>query len=49
MNEKTYLVTGSAGFIGFYTAKALLEKGINVIGVDSLNDYYMPISMAHSN
>jgi UDP-glucuronate 4-epimerase len=36
----SYLVTGSAGFIGFHTAKALLEKGETVIGVDNLNEYY---------
>ncbi len=35
-----YLVTGSAGFIGFHTAKKLLEKGEVVIGVDNFNDYY---------
>ena len=34
------LVTGAAGFIGYYTSKALLAKGKQVIGVDNLNDYY---------
>jgi UDP-glucuronate 4-epimerase len=34
------LVTGAAGFIGFHTAKALLERGDRVIGIDNLNDYY---------
>jgi len=34
------LVTGAAGFIGYYTSKALLEEGRQVIGVDNLNDYY---------
>lgn len=34
------LVTGVAGFIGFYSAKKLLLQGINLIGVDNLNDYY---------
>jgi UDP-glucuronate 4-epimerase len=34
------LVTGSAGFIGFHVAKKLLEIGVNVIGIDNLNDYY---------
>ena len=34
------LVTGAAGFIGFYTAKELLERGDEVIGLDNLNDYY---------
>ncbi len=37
---KTYLVTGAAGFIGFYLAKSLLEKGAKVIGADNINDYY---------
>ena len=37
---KTYLVTGSAGFIGFHTAKKLLENGEKVVGVDDFNDYY---------
>lgn len=36
------LITGVAGFIGFFTAKALLSRGEAVIGVDSLNDYYDP-------
>jgi len=34
------LVTGSAGFIGFYVAKRLLEKGDRVVGLDNLNNYY---------
>lgn len=34
------LVTGVAGFIGFHTAKALLERGDRVVGVDNVNDYY---------
>ena len=34
------LVTGVAGFIGMHVAKALLERGDKVIGVDNLNDYY---------
>lgn len=36
----TVLVTGHAGFIGFHTTKALLERGDTVIGIDSVNDYY---------
>ncbi len=36
----TVLVTGAAGFIGFHTCRALLERGETVIGVDNLNDYY---------
>lgn len=34
------LVTGAAGFIGFHTAKALLDRGDQVVGLDNLNDYY---------
>ncbi|TKI86823.1 NAD-dependent epimerase [Bacillus mycoides] len=34
------LVTGAGGFIGFHLTKRLLAQDINVIGVDSLNDYY---------
>lgn len=34
------LVTGCAGFIGFHLSKNLLDRGISVVGVDSLNDYY---------
>ena len=34
------LVTGAAGFIGFHVAKALLERGDRVVGIDNLNDYY---------
>ncbi|HET7710073.1 MAG TPA: NAD-dependent epimerase/dehydratase family protein [Sphingomicrobium sp.] len=36
------LVTGSAGFIGAATARALLERGDEVIGIDCVNDYYDP-------
>ena len=38
----TLLVTGAAGFIGFHVAKALLERGDAVVGLDNLNDYYDP-------
>jgi UDP-glucuronate 4-epimerase len=34
------LVTGTAGFIGFHLAKRLLERGDEVVGLDSINDYY---------
>jgi len=34
------LVTGAAGFIGFHTARKLLERGEEVVGLDNLNDYY---------
>lgn len=35
-----FLVTGTAGFIGFHMANALLEKGKEVVGLDNINDYY---------
>jgi UDP-glucuronate 4-epimerase len=34
------LVTGAAGFIGYHTARKLLERGDEVVGLDNLNDYY---------
>jgi UDP-glucuronate 4-epimerase len=34
------LVTGAAGFIGFYICQALLAQGEEVIGLDNLNAYY---------
>ncbi|MBL7110533.1 MAG: NAD-dependent epimerase [Bacteroidales bacterium] len=34
------LITGTAGFIGFFLARHLLEDGHEVIGIDSINDYY---------
>jgi UDP-glucuronate 4-epimerase len=36
------LVTGAAGFIGFHTARRLLERGEQVVGLDNLNAYYDP-------
>lgn len=35
-----FLVTGSAGFIGFHVSERLLAAGHQVIGIDNLNDYY---------
>ena len=40
--SRKILVTGAAGFIGFHVSKALLERGDEVIGIDSINDYYDP-------
>ena len=42
LKNKTILVTGAAGFIGFYLTKRLLNdyKDVRVIGFDNLNDYY---------
>jgi UDP-glucuronate 4-epimerase len=34
------LVTGAAGFIGYHTCRALLERGDEVVGIDNLNTYY---------
>lgn len=34
------LVTGTAGFIGFHLAEKLILRGDNVVGLDSINDYY---------
>jgi len=34
------LVTGVAGFVGFFIAKKLLDRGDEVIGLDNINDYY---------
>ncbi|WP_026968351.1 NAD-dependent epimerase [Algoriphagus terrigena] len=35
-----YLVTGSAGFIGFHVAQQLVDRGEEVVGLDIINDYY---------
>lgn len=42
LKNKTILVTGCAGFIGYYLSKRLLDEinGVKVIGLDSVNDYY---------
>ena len=34
------LVTGVAGFIGFYLTKKLLARGEEIVGIDNINDYY---------
>jgi UDP-glucuronate 4-epimerase len=36
------LVTGAAGFIGFHLCRRLAERGDEIIGIDSINDYYDP-------
>lgn len=39
---KRILVTGAAGFIGYWTAKRLAEDGHTVVGLDNFNTYYDP-------
>ena len=38
--SRTVLITGSAGFIGYHLARALLDRGDRVVGLDALTDYY---------
>ena len=42
LNNKTILVTGAAGFIGFNLVLKLLEtvSTVTIIGIDNMNDYY---------
>ncbi|MFT4037907.1 MAG: NAD-dependent epimerase [Thermomicrobiales bacterium] len=40
MSRNRILLTGAAGFIGFHVSQRLLARGDDVIGLDSLNDYY---------
>jgi len=42
-----YLVTGTAGFIGFHVAQRLLSAGNDVVGMDNLNDYY-DVNLKHA-
>ncbi len=42
MQIKKILITGAAGFIGFFLARRLLADNIEVVGIDNLNDYYDP-------
>lgn len=45
--NKTYLVTGAAGFIGSFLSKRLLEQDCKVIGIDNINDYY-DVNLKHA-
>ena len=40
MIKETILVTGGAGFIGFYICRELAKHDVNIICLDNLNDYY---------
>ena len=42
LKNKTILITGSAGFIGFHLAKKLLDLNNKIIGIDNFNSYYDP-------
>lgn len=44
--QKTALVTGSAGFIGFHVCKRLLDEGWRIVGIDCFSDYY-DVSVKH--
>ena len=46
-HSKTYLVTGAAGFIGFFLSRKLVEEGCRVIGIDNINDYY-DVNLKHA-
>ena len=39
MGRKAF-VTGSAGFIGYHLSQRLLADGWQVLGLDSISDYY---------
>src|SRR5512137_1883823 len=42
IKDHSFLVTGSAGFIGYHVARTLLDHGARVVGLDNFNDYYSP-------
>ena len=41
-NNKTILITGCNGFIGFHVANKLLDNNFKLIGIDNNNNYYDP-------
>ena len=40
LQNRKVLITGAAGFIGFHLSKKLSKEGLDVYGLDNLNDYY---------
>ena len=38
--DRPVLVTGAAGFIGYFVADRLCRAGVEVIGIDNVNEYY---------
>ena len=40
VNYQKVLVTGAAGFIGFHVCQYLAIRGVEVVGIDNINDYY---------
>ncbi len=40
LKNKKILITGVAGFIGFHLARRLAKEGLDVYGLDNINDYY---------
>ena len=40
MQYSKVILTGAAGFIGSHLAKRLLENGCDVVGIDTIHDYY---------
>jgi UDP-glucuronate 4-epimerase len=47
LRAATVLVTGAAGFIGFAVARALLDRGLRVVGLDNLCESYYPAALKH--
>lgn len=45
---KKIIITGVAGFIGSHIAESLLREGVEVIGIDNLNNYY-PVKIKNNN
>lgn len=47
LSNKKILVTGAAGFIGYFLSKRLLDMECIVVGIDNLNDYY-DVNLKHA-